>query len=63
MYQAFYIPNQDRPNMTVLVNAHVNKVIPASDSGSEFVAESVEFKQDGQVYVAKAKKEVILSTG
>ena len=49
--------------MTVLVNAHVNKVIPASDSGSEFVAESVEFKQDGQVYVAKAKKEVILSTG
>ncbi|TFK94202.1 GMC oxidoreductase [Polyporus arcularius HHB13444] len=60
---AFYLPNQDRPNLTVLVNAHVNRVVPASASGPKFVAESVEFKHEDQIYVVRAKKEVVLSTG
>lgn len=63
MPQAFYTPIQNRSNFTVLVNAHVNRVIPASGSGSEFVAESVEFKHEDQTYLVRANKEVILSTG
>ncbi|KAI0331245.1 GMC oxidoreductase [Cubamyces sp. BRFM 1775] len=60
---AFYIPNKDRPNFTVLVSAHVNRIIPASDQGAEFKAESVEFEHKGQVYTAHANREVILSAG
>ncbi|KAI9000789.1 GMC oxidoreductase [Trametes punicea] len=60
---AFYIPNKDRPNLTVLVQAHVNRINAASDSESEFTAESIEFEHNGQVYTARAKKEIILSTG
>lgn len=61
--QAFYLPNQDRPNLTVLTNAHVNRVVPSPDSGSQFVAESVEFKHEDQTYLVRAKKEIVLSTG
>ncbi|KAI0774498.1 alcohol oxidase [Fomes fomentarius] len=60
---AFYLPNKDRPNFIVLVGAHVNRVIPAADNGSEYVAESVQFQHGGEIYLARAKKEVILSTG
>ncbi|KAI0375888.1 GMC oxidoreductase [Pilatotrama ljubarskyi] len=60
---AFYLPNKDRPNFNVLVSAHVNRVLSASDDETGFVAEAVEFEYKGQVYTAHAKKEVILSTG
>ncbi|KAI0751029.1 alcohol oxidase [Daedaleopsis nitida] len=60
---AFYTPCKDRPNFTVLVAAHVNRVISSSGNDDEFVAESVEFEHGGQTYVARASKEVILSTG
>ncbi|EIW61651.1 GMC oxidoreductase [Trametes versicolor FP-101664 SS1] len=60
---AFYLPYKDRSNFTVLVSAHVNRVIPASDDGSQFVAESVEFEHKGQVYTVRAKKDIILSAG
>ncbi|KAH9850810.1 GMC oxidoreductase [Lenzites betulinus] len=60
---AFYLPNRDRPNLTVLVSSHVNRVLPASHDESQFVAESVEFEYKGDVYTVNANKEVILSTG
>ncbi|KAI0650509.1 GMC oxidoreductase [Trametes meyenii] len=59
---AFYTPNKDKSNFTVLVSAHVNRVIPASGD-SEFTAESVEFEHEGQIYTVRANKEVILSAG
>ncbi|CDO76652.1 GMC oxidoreductase [Trametes cinnabarina] len=62
---AFYLPNKDRPNFTVLVSAQVNRVIPSSDDDgeSDFTAELVEFEYEGQVYTVHAKKEVILCAG
>ncbi|KAI0353068.1 GMC oxidoreductase [Trametes cingulata] len=60
---AFYLPNKDRPNFHVLVSAHVNRILPASDDDAEFTAEAVEFEYQGQVYTVHAKKEVILSAG
>lgn len=61
--KAFYLPNKDRQNFAVLVSAHVNRVVPASDQEAEFKAESVEFEHKGQVYTVHANKEVILSAG
>ncbi|TBU47229.1 alcohol oxidase [Dichomitus squalens] len=60
---AFYLPNKDRPNFTVLVAAHVRRVLPASEDDSEFTAESVEFDHGGETYTVRANKEIILSTG
>ncbi|KAI9000782.1 GMC oxidoreductase [Trametes punicea] len=60
---AFYLPNKDRPNLKVLVSAHVNRINPASDSETEFIADSVEFEHNGQLYTARANKEVIVSAG
>ncbi|OSD04609.1 GMC oxidoreductase [Trametes coccinea BRFM310] len=60
---AFYLPNKDRPNFKVLVSAHVNRVIHSSDHDGEFTAEAVEFEHNGQVYVARANKEIVLSAG
>ncbi|CDO76653.1 GMC oxidoreductase [Trametes cinnabarina] len=62
---AFYLPNKDRPNFTVLVSAQVNRVIPSSDDDgeSDFTAELVEFEYEGQVYTVHAKKEIILCAG
>ncbi|KAI9000791.1 alcohol oxidase [Trametes punicea] len=60
---AFYLPNKDRPNLTVLVSAHVTRVLPSSDSDFEFKAHSVEFQHDGQLYTVHANREIILSAG
>ncbi|KAH9943228.1 alcohol oxidase [Epithele typhae] len=59
---AYYLPNRHRSNLTVLVMAHVNRVVPATDA-AEFVAEAVEFEYEGRTYVVPAKKEVILCAG
>ncbi|KAI9068482.1 GMC oxidoreductase [Trametes sanguinea] len=60
---AFYLPNKDRPNLTVLPSAYVSRVLPSSQSTSEFKAEAVEFRHNGQVYTVRANKEIILSAG
>ena len=57
------MPNKDRPNLTVLVAAHVNRVVPSMGTASSFIAEGVEFEHEGQTYIARAAKEVILSAG
>ena len=61
--QAYYLPNKDRPNFTVLVAAHVHRVLPASNASSEFTAESVEFEHGGRIHTVRANKEIILSAG
>ncbi|KAH9899627.1 hypothetical protein C8Q73DRAFT_680554 [Cubamyces lactineus] len=60
---AYYLPIKDRPNLTVLVAARVNRILPSSESGSVFTAERVEFEYDGKVYIVRAKREIILSAG
>ncbi|TCD65746.1 hypothetical protein EIP91_002230 [Steccherinum ochraceum] len=60
---AFYLPNKDRPNLVVLVEAPVGRVITDTASSGKIVARGVEFTHDGRQYTAKANKEVILSAG
>ena len=61
--QAFYLPNRERTNLTVLTAARVNRILPSNDKASTFVAEAVEFEHGGQDRVVHAAKEVILSAG
>ncbi|KAL7282581.1 hypothetical protein ACG7TL_004052 [Trametes sanguinea] len=60
---AFYLPNKDRPNLIVLPSSYVNRVLPSSQSSSDFIAEAVEFQHNGQLYIVRANKEIILSAG
>ncbi|KDQ55740.1 GMC oxidoreductase [Jaapia argillacea MUCL 33604] len=59
---AFYIPNAERPNLSVLVGAYVRKLITESVDG-ELQATGVEFECDSQICVAKVSKEAIISAG
>lgn len=62
---AYYRPNANRPNLKVLTNAFVNKVIfaPQNDRKSPLVATGLSFTSGGQEYTASAKQEVIVSAG
>ncbi|CDO73776.1 GMC oxidoreductase [Trametes cinnabarina] len=60
---AFYLPNKDRPNLTVLSSAYASRVLPSSQNASDFTAEAVEFRHEGEVYTARAAQEIILSAG
>ena len=60
-HQAFYLPNKDRQNLTVLVEALVSRII-TKDSDAGLVAEGVEFIHHGKTYTANAK-EVIVCAG
>lgn len=59
-------PERPSPNLTVLVNAYVSKIVldPGSD-GQGLKATGVEFfhASSDRVYVAHATKEVVLSAG
>ncbi|KAI0072987.1 alcohol oxidase [Panus rudis PR-1116 ss-1] len=59
---AFYLPNRDRHNLSVLVAAPVNKVLTDKSNG-KITATGVEFQHAGKVYTVNANKEVILSAG
>ncbi len=61
--QAFYIPNKDRKNLSVLVTATVRKVLTTTSSNGNVIATGVEFEYDGTVYDVNAKKEAIVSSG
>lgn len=52
----------ERPNLKVLTNAHVYKII-ISKHGDDVVATGVEFEHDGKVHTVSATKEVIASAG
>ena len=54
-----------RPNLKVLVNAPVAKILSSSLAGSEFVASGVEFLFDGATHTVQTTSngEVIISAG
>ncbi|TFK47587.1 alcohol oxidase [Heliocybe sulcata] len=60
---AFYLPNVDRPNFSVLVEATVNRLITTNNGDGLVVATGVEFKHNGQRYTVQAGKEVVLCAG
>ncbi|KZP01248.1 GMC oxidoreductase [Calocera viscosa TUFC12733] len=64
---AFYLPNADRPNLQVLLEAHVSRLrFPkptTSVSAEEVKAEGVEFLFNGKTHVVSCKREVILCAG
>ncbi|KAI0709492.1 GMC oxidoreductase [Earliella scabrosa] len=59
---AYYAPNADRKNLTVLTNAHVARIVFRPGS-SPLVATGVEFIHGDKTYVVQVKKEVIVSAG
>ncbi|KIJ22968.1 GMC oxidoreductase [Sphaerobolus stellatus SS14] len=64
---AYYIPNQNRQNLTVFTGAHVSKVLFADNaSGEDLVATGVKFllaNDTSSRQVVHAKKEVVLCAG
>ena len=60
--QAYLIPALDRPNLKVLTNAHVNKIL-IDATGEHAIASGVEFEHGGSIHTVHCKKEVILSAG
>ncbi|VDB94037.1 unnamed protein product [Peniophora sp. CBMAI 1063] len=59
---AFYIPAQDRQNLTVAVDALVSRVVTKQVSG-KVVANAVEVLHEDQTYTVRVGGEVILSAG
>ncbi|KAK1235690.1 hypothetical protein PQX77_001061 [Marasmius sp. AFHP31] len=55
----------NRPNLSVLLHAHVTHILPINPGGDLLSSKSVEFSQDfgDTVHVLNASKEVILSAG
>ncbi|KAJ7488067.1 alcohol oxidase [Mycena latifolia] len=58
----YYQPNASRPNLTVLVCAHVTKLI-LTRAGGVATADQVRFLYDGKDYEVTVGKEVILCAG
>ena len=61
--KAFYLPNKDRPNLRVMINATVTRAVTGGTAGGQLRATGVEFIVDDRMHVASAKEEVILSAG
>ncbi|KAG6828989.1 hypothetical protein H0H92_006061 [Tricholoma furcatifolium] len=65
--KAYLVPAQDRPNLTVLTQALVSRILFEADNanlnGDDLVATGVEFLHQENKYTVIAKKEVILSAG
>ena len=58
----FLKANIDRPNLHVLVNTHVTRILFSNQYGKP-VASGVEFVRNNHTYTVKAGREVILSAG
>jgi choline dehydrogenase-like flavoprotein len=59
---AFYPPNAHRTNLSLLVEAYVNKIeLEASESGSR--AAGVQFTTQGKQFTVRARREVIVCAG
>lgn len=61
-YTAYYKPVADRPNLHVLTETEVEKVVLEQQSGG-LVATGIQFLRDGDATTISAKKEVIVSAG
>ena len=59
---AFIEPNIGRPNLHVLVNSHVTRVL-FNNQGGRPIATGVEFVRNNRTYTVSASREVILSAG
>ncbi|KAH8811078.1 hypothetical protein F5884DRAFT_842953 [Xylogone sp. PMI_703] len=59
---AYYVPAADRPNLTVITNAHVNKINFAS-SQLPLKASAVSYSINGQELSVHARYEVLLCAG
>ena len=53
----------DRSNLSVLVTANVNRIVFDETSTNDVFACGVEFEYEDTIYIAKTKKEVIVSAG
>ncbi|KAH9929344.1 GMC oxidoreductase [Fomitopsis serialis] len=60
---AFYLPNKDRPNLKVLINAAVHRVNTRPATNGKLTAVGVEFEYDGKVHTVNAQKDVCLAAG
>ncbi|KZV68632.1 GMC oxidoreductase [Peniophora sp. CONT] len=60
--QAYYSPNADRPNLQLLPDSQVTRVLLDLVDG-EYVAKGVEFFTGNKKYTVHAKREVILCCG
>ncbi|EKM56079.1 uncharacterized protein PHACADRAFT_162124 [Phanerochaete carnosa HHB-10118-sp] len=58
----YLFPALDRPNLKVLTDAYVRKIV-TDESGGDVAASGVEFEYGGHVYTVFIKKEVVLSVG
>ncbi|KAF9007049.1 GMC oxidoreductase, partial [Cyathus striatus] len=60
----YFLPNKDRPNLTVLLEACVTRILfDESHQSTELTATGVEFIYTFGTHVVHAKREVILSAG
>ena len=62
-FQAFYEPNKDRPNFTVLTSAQAQRVLFKKTASGDLTANGVEFISEGTRYIVKATRDVIVSAG
>ncbi|KAJ3485204.1 hypothetical protein NLI96_g5126 [Meripilus lineatus] len=60
---AFYLPNKERPNLTVLLNANCERIVTEELSDGGLKATGVEFSHHGKKYFVQSAKEVVLSAG
>ncbi|OJT05448.1 Glucose oxidase, partial [Trametes pubescens] len=60
---AYLLPAVGRPNLQVLTEAYVTKIVTSKSDTGEVVAQGVEFQHDGSTHVVHVAKEAILSSG
>lgn len=61
--QAFYVPNKDRPNLKVLINATAHRINTQPSANCKLSAISVEFEYDGKIHTVNVQKDVCLTAG
>ena len=65
--QAYYFSNAKRPNLVLLTEARVSRILlersANDDSNEEYLASGVEFIKSDKKYTVKAKREVIVCAG
>ncbi|KAK7031661.1 alcohol oxidase [Favolaschia claudopus] len=59
----YYQPNATRENLSVVVSAHVTKIVTALDANGQATAVEVAFLSEDTSYTVKVGKEVVLSAG
>ena len=62
-YQAYYLPNKDRSNLTVLAEALVTKVVTTVDAHGILTATGVEFEYGEKKHIVYVREEAIISAG